>query len=86
MLSIDNFVIENFKMYPNPATDYVIVEQKETSAVTLQAVQILDSSGKWIRSVKENFNQIDISNLSQGVYLFVIQTNKGNKTEKIIVQ
>ncbi len=85
-LSIEKFVNDNFKIYPNPATEYVSIEQKETKDVTLQSVQILDSSGKWIKSVKDNFNQIDVSNLSNGMYLFVIQTDKGNKTEKIIVK
>jgi hypothetical protein len=85
-LSIEKFVNDNFKIYPNPATEYVSIEQKETKDVTLQSVQILDSSGKWIKSVKDNFNQIDVSNLSKGMYLFVIQTDKGNKTEKIIVK
>ena len=85
-LNIEKFVNENFKIYPNPAKEYVAIEQKETNGVTLQSVQILDSSGKWIKSVKDNFNQIDVSNLSKGMYLFVIQTDKGNKTEKIIVK
>lgn len=86
VLSIEKFVNENFKIYPNPTTAYVSIEQKTTVGVTLQSVQILDSSGKWIKSVKDNFNQIDVSNLSKGMYLFVIQTDKGNKTEKIIVK
>ena len=85
-LSIEKFVNENFKIYPNPATEYVSIEQKTTDGVTLQSVQILDSSGKWIKSVKDNFSQIDVSNLSKGMYLFVIQTDKGNKTEKIIIK
>lgn len=85
-LSIEKFVNENFKIYPNPATEYVSIEQKETDGVTLKSVQILESSGKWIKSVKDNFNQIDVSHLSKGMYLFVIQTDKGNKTEKIIIK
>ncbi|RRA95253.1 T9SS type A sorting domain-containing protein [Paenimyroides viscosum] len=85
-LNIEKFVNENFKIYPNPAIEYVSIEQKETEGVTLQSVQILDSSGKWIKSIRENFNQIDVSNLSKGMYLFVIQTDKGNKTEKIVIK
>src|SRR5690606_3515340 len=61
VLSVEKFVEQNFKIYPNPATDYVTIEQKETNGVTLQAVQILDSSGKWVRSVKDHFNHIDVS-------------------------
>jgi len=85
-LSIEKFVNDNFKIYPNPTSDFVYIEQKATNGVTLQAVQILDSSGRWIRSVKENFTQIDVSDLSKGIYLFVIQTDKGNKTEKIVIK
>ncbi|WCM41583.1 T9SS type A sorting domain-containing protein [Flavobacterium sp. CBA20B-1] len=85
-LSVEKFVNQNFKIYPNPATDYVAVEQKTTEGVHLQAVQILDSSGKLVHSVKENFDHINVSNLNNGVYLFVIQTDKGNKTEKIVIK
>ena len=85
-LSIEKFINENFKIYPNPTSDYVSIEQKITDGITLQSIQILDSSGKWIRTVKDNFNKIDVSNLSKGMYLFVVQTDKGNKTEKIVIK
>lgn len=62
------------------------MEYDENAGVQLRGVQILDSSGKWVRYVKENFHQINISDLSSGVYLFVIQTEKGNKTEKVVVK
>lgn len=85
-LSLEKFVNENFKIYPNPTIDYVAIEQKEVNRATLQSVQILDSSGKWLRSINDNFHHINISDLSKGIYLFVIQTDKGNKTEKVIVK
>lgn len=85
-LSTERFVEHNFSISPNPASDYVSVQQKEVDVVQLRAVQILDSSGKWIKSVKDNFTYISVSDLSKGVYLFVIQTDKGNKTEKVIVE
>ena len=85
-LSDELFIQNNFKIYPNPAEEYIRVEYDENIGMQLQAVQILDSSGKWVRSVKEHFHQITISDLSSGVYLFVIQTEKGNKTEKVVVK
>ncbi len=85
-LNIEKFVNENFKIYPNPATDYITIEHNVANGVTLHSVQILESSGKWIRSINDNFHYINISDLSKGVYLFVIQTDKGNKTEKVIVK
>ena len=85
-LSVEKFVKENFKIYPNPTSDYVVIEQIDTENIQLQSVQIIDNTGKFIRSVKENFNYINVSDLASGTYLFVIQTNKGNKTEKIIIE
>lgn len=76
----------SINIFPNPASNYVSVQQKELDVVKLRAVQILDSSGKWIKSVKDNFTYISVSDLSKGIYLFVIQTDKGNKTEKVIVE
>src|SRR5690554_2440097 len=86
VLSTENFIQNNFKIYPNPAQEYVSVEYDENIGVQLRGIQILDSSGKWVRSVKENFHQINVYDLSSGVYLFVIQTDKGNKTEKVVVK
>src|SRR5690606_1153284 len=77
-LSTERFVEHNFSIFPNPTADYVSVQQKEADVVQLRAVQILDNSGKWIKSVKDNFTHISVSDLSKGVYLFVIQTDKGN--------
>lgn len=85
-LSLEKLVHNNFKIYPNPATHLISVEQKDTKGAILQAVQILDSSGKWIKTINDNFNAIDVSALNKGMYLFVIQTDKGNKTEKIIIE
>lgn len=85
-LNIEKFVVTNFKIYPNPTSDHVVIEQIDTENIQLQSVQIIDNTGKFIRTVKENFNYINVSNLSAGTYLFVIQTNKGNKTEKVIIK
>ncbi len=85
-LSTENFIQNNFKIYPNPAANYVSVEYDQNTGVQLRSVQILDSSGKWVRSVNENFHQINVSDLSEGIYLFVIQTDKGNKTKKVVVE
>ena len=84
-LSVEKFVKENFKIYPNPTSEYVVIDQNDTENVQLESVQIIDNTGKWIRSVKENFNYINVSDLASGTYLFVIQTNKGNKVEKVVI-
>lgn len=84
-LSLEKFVNNNFAIYPNPATHIVTLEQKVTDGVHLQGIQILDSTGKWLRTVKNNYEAIDVSNLSKGLYYFIIQTDKGNKTEKVII-
>jgi len=85
-LNIEQFINENFKIYPNPTSDFILIDQIDLKNIDLESLQIMDSSGKWIRSVTKNLNKINVSDLSQGVYLFVLQTNKGNKTEKIIIK
>jgi len=41
-------------------------------------------SGQLILSLKEDFNSIDVSNFSQGVYFIKIKTDKGEVNKKII--
>jgi hypothetical protein len=58
-----------FKVYPNPASDLLILEFEESTETGF--LKILSSSGKLIftKSVKESGAAIDISELPNGIYL-----------------
>lgn len=69
-------------VYPNPATDAVYIN---SSSVDMRfiAYQIMDINGQ-IMVINVKNNQIDISNLSSGVYLLKIDTEKGSVFKRII--
>jgi len=65
-----NNVIElnqNVSIYPNPANDKIFIEGKFSS----QSIEIIDMNGKLVisRTADSNITEIDITNLTQGVYL-----------------
>ncbi|HEY6915858.1 MAG TPA: family 16 glycosylhydrolase, partial [Paludibacter sp.] len=64
-----------FKMYPNPATDRLIIQA--TNAIA--RVTIFDLSGKEILNIR-NSNSIDTSTLAKGNYVVKIEDENG-KTE-----
>ncbi|WP_177762860.1 T9SS type A sorting domain-containing protein [Flavobacterium sp. I3-2] len=84
-LSVDKFVKDNIKVYPNPTSDYVSITQSNNE-LEVKSVLILDVTGKYLETVASNFENISMKNFASGVYLFVIHTNKGSVTNKIIVK
>src|SRR6185437_6295427 len=67
------------KIYPNPANNKIIID--ETNVVE---VKFFDVLGNEITTTKQN--QIDVSNLPNGVYFIQVQTSTGISTQKIMVQ
>ena len=77
---IKNNVI-NIVMFPNPATDYltIVTPQKTT-------VEILNINGQIIKTIFTTNKQttIDVRNLSSGVYIIKVRTEKGVAVKKFI--
>ena len=68
-------------IYPNPAND--VVNIKAPAGVTIESVSIFDVLGKETRANVVN-GQINVSNLSRGVYILNINTNRGTLTQKVV--
>lgn len=67
-----------FKIYPNPTSDYVnILIEDEVKIVT-----VFNMQGKEI--LKTNSNRVDVSNLTSGVYMIEVITNSGKAISKVI--
>jgi endonuclease I/chitodextrinase len=81
-LSTKNVAFESFKMFPNPVNGNRVYFSV-TEDATIQIYTIL---GKLIQSteVTKSKNNIDISNLSKGVYLLKINSDKQYITKKLI--
>ncbi len=76
--------LNDFFVHPNPVKDILRIENNSNSEVT--SIKIYDLLGRLVLSVKEDFNQIDVSYLKSGVLLITIETEEGAVTKKIIKQ
>ncbi len=82
ILSSDTFVLENFNIYPNPTTDVLNIELKES--LTLEKVLIYNTSGQLVKETSEK--TINVSGLAKGIYNVQVLTNHGKATKKVIVK
>jgi hypothetical protein len=65
----------SFAIYPNPSNDIIHLEVDE-NLLNQAEVTITNYQGQIVQKMNDNFNQIDISNLSKGIYF--IQIISGN--------
>ena len=83
-----NQIEEQFSLYPNPARNKIsITRQLNTFCET--NVYIFNLQGKRIISAKFQNQEridIDISNLSRGMYLVELQNKFGISTKKLVIQ
>ncbi|WP_407556674.1 T9SS type A sorting domain-containing protein [Winogradskyella sp. 4-2091] len=66
-LSIGDYNVIDFKLYPNPAYDILIIESNKT----IKALEIYSVTGKRL-TVMQNTNRIDVSALHNGMYFIKI--------------
>lgn len=81
-LSIEDFAINELKVYPNPVTDLLNLSfDKEITAVS-----IYNLLGQKVatKNINNNENSIDVSHLTSGTYLIKVISGVGVKTLKII--
>jgi hypothetical protein len=70
-----------FSIYPNPGTSLVSVE----SDLDVKHMEMLDMQGKVVYSGR-GVGAIDISNLSNGLYIIKLHTNAGVYHQQMIKQ
>jgi len=73
---------ETFKIYPNPASKYIYIESEQS----INDVIIYNSMGKKVKEIKYSKPEINIENLTSGMYFIQIkQSNNKVRTNKILV-
>ena len=79
----------NFLLYPNPATDLVQISSNINSS-NIESIVIFDVLGKVVKKVEAvNSNQtnINVSELSSGVYMVEVATdNKVKQVKKLVIK
>jgi hypothetical protein len=83
VLGIETENIWNFKIYPNPFSDKINLENTRTESFDLT---IMNSLGQVVREMKIASNKeiIDLSELDDGIYLLRISDKKNIRTMKLI--
>jgi alpha-tubulin suppressor-like RCC1 family protein len=86
VLSTANFenTLSTIKVYPNPIKDILTIQN--TSNLSLDKITITDLAGKKIMEQNGSTNQINVSQLQQGMYLLKITSKGENSVTKFIKQ
>ena len=77
----DEKLISSVKTYPNPASDFIIIEWKDGVKETVR-INLVDVSGKIVKSglfEPSPVMQLDVSNLARGSYLLRIENLTGRE-------
>ncbi|WP_370480287.1 BspA family leucine-rich repeat surface protein [Tamlana flava] len=81
-LSTDEFEIDDFALYPNPAKDYLIIDMN--TGLQLKRASVYNIQGQYLFSVKSP--RVDVQNLQSGLYVMEIETHQGKATKKLVVK
>ena len=82
--SVAELSLNTFDVYPVPAADKLIIESKSNDLVDLT---LLDVMGKLVFSDKfTGTTQIDLTQISKGIYYINLKTSEGELTKKIIIE
>ena len=86
-LSAEQNVLENVNLYPNP------VKKSEGSFLTISSnskqkmtAKIYNVIGKMLKNITVENNQIDLANLSSGLYLIKITQENRTTTKKLLIE
>lgn len=86
--SVDKHYFKDLSVYPNPATDFINIEGT-MDTMSGAAVSIYDLTGKLVMKNSSLFErsssaQMDISSLSQGVYMLKIDNHGQSTVQKVV--
>jgi hypothetical protein len=83
----NEFVDANTFVYPNPASDYLVVKTRENIRIT--DVEIYDVTGALVRTengLNKFSHQINaVNNFPAGLYLIKVTTDQGIVTRRALV-
>ena len=82
--SVDDVFASNLKIYPNPANDYLTIESKN---IKIESIEIYSLLGQKMKSdLQLKSNRLDVSDLSNGLYLLKVNSESGSSTRKIVIE
>ena len=75
---------EMIKVYPNPASTYIIIEVKD--AIPIEEIFLTDLSGRLISRMETGNSYLDVSALETGMYLLKISVANRQVVKKILIR
>lgn len=81
VLGIDELESANWHIYPNPVSDFILLENK--SVVSAESIALLDLSGKVVRTFEKSSVQLDVQDVLPGMYFVQLVTKTGNSVCKV---
>jgi len=81
-LQNEEFITNSFTIYPNPVNDILFIENNNNNMI--QKIVVYDVMGKTVIEQNDNVAQIDFSNITKGLYLLKITSEKETIIKKII--
>ncbi len=83
-LSVNQFEVSDFTVFPNPATNgFVTIKTKNNQPVSVVAFDVL---GKQVINTVLSTSRLNLSNLKSGVYILKLSQNGLTTTKKLVVQ
>jgi len=85
MILTDNTVMQEIRIYPNPASDQLTLDLGDMTNCRLQ---VIDMTGRVIDqySITTNKTVIQLMQYKPGTYFFVIDNGEGRKANRVIIQ
>jgi len=79
-LSLNENNYANLSIFPNPVNNILYIRSEEQ----IKKTSIISITGRVIFNVKGNIESIDLSRISNGAYLILIETDNGSFIKKIL--
>lgn len=81
---INEKAMDIFSIYPNPTTNILNISNPEN--IILDGIDIIDITGKTVLQQTDNLSQIDVQNLSPGMYFLQLTSGEKEYRHKFIKQ
>jgi len=82
-VGIDELSNESLSIYPNPVQHKLFIELANQEVTE---INVIDYSGRIVKTINENVNSINVSDLQQGIYILKVATENGVLTNRFIKQ
>ena len=83
--STQSFFANNFSIYPNPANNVLNLSVK--NGLSINEITMVDINGRTVKTINNSFDsemEINVSDLTSGVYMLNVKTEDGVATSKFI--